>query len=177
MAIDHRRRGLVRRRPDHCVPGVVDELENAKPSRSPFTSIARRFDVSGSTSVADTVVFVHIAPDSDLDVLLAPLTPRADSAPDDVRLFNRRSAMLVVGGAGLTALLAACGSSNRLSSATTAAPSVTTATTAATATPVSVVLAPEMTECPYYLDLNLVAPMSPKTAKAHPSRSTSPLST
>jgi protocatechuate 3,4-dioxygenase beta subunit len=83
--------------------------------------------------------------------------------------LNRRSALLVAGGAGLTALLAACGSSTNVSSATiavttnttapttnTTAPAASSATTSATATPTSVVLAPEMTEGPYYLDLNLV---------------------
>ncbi len=153
---------------------AVDELEEAEAVPLPIHLGRKALRLQWSTSPADTVAFVQLAPDSDLDVLLAPLTPRAESAPDDVRLLNRRSAMLVVGGAGLTALLAACGSSKSVSSATTAATNTTpttaatttnttlvtstasTAATAAAATPNSVVLAPEMTEGPYYLDLNLV---------------------
>jgi protocatechuate 3,4-dioxygenase beta subunit len=145
---------------------VVDELEDAEAVPLPIHRDRKALRAQWSTSAADTVAFVQLAEDSDLDVLLAPLTPRAESAPDDVRLMNRRSAMLVVGGAGLTALLAACGSSKSASSATTATGNVTTtapttsATTAATAAVTSMatsaVLAPEMTEGPYYLDLNLV---------------------
>ncbi len=147
---------------------VVDELEDAEAVPLPIHLDRKALRAQWSTSAADIVAFVQLAPDSDLDVLLAPLTPRAESAPDDVRLLNRRSALLVVGGAGLAALLAACGSSKNVSSATTAAANTTTTTTAptadttapaasaASATPTSVVLAPEMTEGPYYLDLNLV---------------------
>ena len=94
------------------------------------------------------------------------------------RPVSRRTALFAVGGIGLTALLAACGNGSSSSSSTTAGTSpgsstgssggtsstttgsattssggaaTTTATTAA-----SVVLAPEMTEGPYYLDLDLV---------------------
>ena len=154
---------------------LVDELDHAE-----AVPLAPRLDrkalrAQWSASPAEVVAFVQLAPDSDLDLLLAPLTPRAEAAPDNGRLWNRRSALLVVGGAGLTALLAACGSSKNVSSATTAAANVTTAPTTTTkatstaprattaavttstgATATSVVLAPEMTEGPYYLDLNLV---------------------
>ena len=112
--------------------------------------------------------------------------PASTSAATDVsnvvafarRPVSRRTALFAVGGIGLTALLAACGNGSSSSSSTTAGTSpgsstgssggtsstttgsattssggaaTTTATTAA-----SVVLAPEMTEGPYYLDLDLV---------------------
>jgi protocatechuate 3,4-dioxygenase beta subunit len=147
---------------------LVDELEHAEAVPLPIHPDRKALRAQWSTSPADTVAFVQLAPDSDLDLLLAPLTGRI---PDVGRLLSRRSALAVVGGAGLTALLAACGSSKNVSSATTATPTTTAkatnttapassattpATSAAAATPTSVVLAPEMTEGPYYLDLDLV---------------------
>ena len=93
--------------------------------------------------------------------------------------MTRRTALFALGGLGVTAVLAACSNGSSSASSTTAgttgsstgssggtSPATTgsattsassAATTAATATTAaSVVLAPEMTEGPYYLDLDLV---------------------
>jgi protocatechuate 3,4-dioxygenase beta subunit len=95
------------------------------------------------------------------------------------RPLTRRTALFALGGLGVTAVLAACSNGSSSASSTTAgttgsstgssggtSPATTgsattsassTATTAVTATTAaSVVLAPEMTEGPYYLDLDLV---------------------
>ncbi len=151
---------------------------------------------------AEVVAFVEVGPESDVDQLLTPLVRRFGAALDTEpsaatplqreiaehvdRRFGRRTALLGLGAAGLTGLLAACGSSSSKASTTsTIAPSSTTAskastgattdttgTTAATNATAStsaastatvgsvatadVQLAAEMTEGPYYLDLNLV---------------------
>jgi protocatechuate 3,4-dioxygenase beta subunit len=115
----------------------------------------------------------------------APAPDPARSGPTsrfDFRLLSRRAALLTLGGGAAAIALAACsgrssmsqaGSSTTNSSstsgpATTATTATSTAAVAATAAPTSstattmppttvpVTLAPEMTEGPYYLDLNLV---------------------
>jgi protocatechuate 3,4-dioxygenase beta subunit len=107
-------------------------------------------------------------------------TPEASEPSLLSRRLTRRTALAAVGGIGLTAFLAACGGNGSSSTATTAGAGSTTtrggdpATTtngstspATTSTPAttgagtatttaSVVLQPEMTEGPYYLDLDLV---------------------
>jgi protocatechuate 3,4-dioxygenase beta subunit len=150
---------------------------------------------------ADVVAFVTLTTTTDLDAVLAPLGQirRRDEArlPWHRRPIGRRGALAGLGGLGLGALLAACGSGNSgSSSATTAAPATTAAagttapagttaapgtaapagttatttpatTTPATTTPATtgaptattigpVALAPELTEGPYYLDLDLM---------------------
>jgi protocatechuate 3,4-dioxygenase beta subunit len=84
--------------------------------------------------------------------------------------LTRRGALIAAGGVGLAALLAACGSSGSSDSAATSGAGSTggnAATTggstetsaasgAATTAAAAVALAPEMTEGPYYLDLDLV---------------------
>lgn len=114
-------------------------------------------------SSADVVAFARLGGETDLDTLLAPLEDHLDRTAPSRRRISRRSALASVGGIGLGAVLAACGastSSKTGSSSTTAASSVTslgtTPVTSAVTTTSSVVLAPEMTEGPYYLDLNLV---------------------
>jgi protocatechuate 3,4-dioxygenase beta subunit len=108
--------------------------------------------------------------------------PTSASAATDVsnvvafarRPVSRRTALFAVGGIGLTALLAACSNGSSSSSSATAdtspgsstgstggtssttTGSATTSGGAAATTAASVVLAPEMTEGPYYLDLDLV---------------------
>ena len=144
---------------------------------------------------AEVVAFLSVAADTDLDALLAPLTERAVSGVVDVsaaatpssntvvpfeslahRSLSRRNALVALGGVGLAALVAACGSSNKATPAaatatdaptttggangpaTTNAPAKTPATTAAgTAAPAgATALAVEMTQGPYYLNLDLV---------------------
>ena len=111
--------------------------------------------------------------------VVPPPTPAAAARPI-AGGFSRRSVLATFGGAGLAAVLAACGgSSDKTSSSSTAATSTTTASSASSAgtvavddevtpttitegtvgtdaTQASVPLATEMTEGPYYLDLDLV---------------------
>jgi protocatechuate 3,4-dioxygenase beta subunit len=81
------------------------------------------------------------------------------------RLLDRRTALRLLGAAGLGAVVVACGgggSNNKQSSASgpkksgTAGSSATSTTGQATSGSTTCVLAPEMTEGPYYLDLDLV---------------------
>jgi protocatechuate 3,4-dioxygenase beta subunit len=116
-------------------------------------------------SDAAVAAFVTLSPGADLDALLEPLITHAGGvgAPNP-RGFTRRGALVAVGGLGLTALLAACGRTGSSSTATTGSGSSsssgasTSAASGATTTAAAgtVVLAPEMTEGPYYLDLDLV---------------------
>ncbi len=117
-----------------------------------------------AASEASIAAFLTLTPKTDLDAVLAPLASHSAAGPGDrPRGLTRRAALFAAGGVGITALLAACGrnSSSGTAAAQTNAPTgsssaavTTAATTAATAA--SVVLAPEMTEGPYYLDLDLV---------------------
>ena len=135
------------------------------------------------TSPAVTAAFLEATTETDLDVLLAPILRSAAVVSSSG--MSRRGLLAGIGGLGATALLAACGSSATKvvssvapavsTSPTTAAatttssaavtttsaapPSTTTSTTvAATAAPGAVTLAAEITEGPYWLDLNLVRP-------------------
>ncbi len=119
-------------------------------------------------SQATIAAFVTLAPGADLDALLRPLVTHSSAAEPAARGgLTRRGALFAAGGIGLTALLAACGRNGTSSAATTGAASSssgatssssTTAAAGATTSAVAsnVVLAPEMTEGPYYLDLDLV---------------------
>jgi protocatechuate 3,4-dioxygenase beta subunit len=69
--------------------------------------------------------------------------------------IDRRAALGLLGGFGALAVLSACSSSSRArSTSSTSAGTATTTTT--NATRVGCVLAPEVTEGPFYLDLNKV---------------------
>ena len=124
-------------------------------------------------SQALVAAFIEVQHAPDFDRTLAPLikdTTRESQPVVDVdRRFTRRQALSAIGTVGLGAFLAACagnttsstvaGSSTTSTAGTTATagPSTTGATTATTAvTAIDCVLAPEMTEGPYYLDLDLV---------------------
>jgi len=130
--------------------------------------VARPASTPSSTPAADTVVPPSTSAATDLSNVVAIAR----------RPVSRRTALFAVGGIGLTALLAACGNGSSSSSSTTAGTSpgsstgssggtssTTTgsatassggATTTTATTAAAVVLAPEMTEGPYYLDLDLV---------------------
>ena len=139
---------------------------------------------------ADVVALTTIDVERDLDQLLAPLVERAGANADRSahsparRVLTRRNALAALGGAGLTALLAACGSSAKKAAAndasTSAATSASTTNATPTPTPTSAAgasgantttagaastaapsaaataLAVEMTQGPYYLNLDLV---------------------
>lgn len=122
-----------------------------------------------ASSEASVVAFVRPRANADLVALLAPLRrsptthasvfpaeflsspAAADFAPANPRsrLVTRRGALGALGGIGITVLLAACGKSSGADTTATAATDA--ATSAAT-----IALAPELTEGPYYLDLDLV---------------------
>src|SRR6516165_4023612 len=98
---------------------------------------------------------------------------------EDPRRIDRRAALATLGAAGLGVALAAC--SNGIDGATAARATTTTTTTttdprwsttttapngtSSTTVAPSCVLAPEMTEGPYYLDLNL---LRSDIAESHP---------
>jgi len=160
---------------------LVDDLDATVSASIDATLDRRGRRAAFADTGADVVAFLNLSPDTDLDDVLRPLAERAvratvpRAAQDG---WSRRGALAALGGAGLTALLAACGGSKAASPATstssptTAAPTsgptstspativspssvlaVPTSTTAkAQATPLAV----EMTQGPYYLDLNLV---------------------
>ena len=136
-----------------------------------------------SSCEASTAAFLVAEHDMDLDDLLAPLLRTATIVTRPG--VTRRKLLSGAGGVGALAFLAACGSKTTTAAptatttaqpaATTSAASATSAaassgattvvstaaaastpTTAATATPGAAVLAAEMTEGPYWLDLNLV---------------------
>ena len=127
---------------------LAAELDGVRCVRLPERTDRKGLRQHFRASNANTVAFLSPQPEGDFDALLAPLT--AHGAPTLMRLnrrLNRRAALAVLGGIGITALVAACGGSK--SKAASPGTSSTTATTA-------VALAPEMTEGPYYLDLDLV---------------------
>lgn len=121
-------------------------------------------------SVALVAAFIEIRPDPDFEGTLAPLirdraryAEPSPVAPSIERGFTRRQALHAIGTAGLGAFLAACArnaepptaptgsNTTGTAAASSATPPATTAVTA-----VDCVLVPEMTEGPYYLDLDLV---------------------
>lgn len=125
---------------------------------------------SWRTSDASVAAFVTLAPDTDIERTLAPLV-RHTAASGAARLpgMTRRGALVAVGGVGLAAFLAACGgndSSSNSAATSGAAPtsgaptsggsSATSAAAGAATTGATVALTPEMTEGPFYLDLDLV---------------------
>ncbi len=91
-----------------------------------------------STSSAIVVAFLSIDESTDLNALISPLVtyvssasappPAVDVSNNVHRLFDRRSALAAMGGAGLIVFLAASGSSAK----TTATPEATTSTGATT---------------------------------------------
>ncbi len=114
-----------------------------------------------TVSDAGVAAFMTLRPDTDLDALLEPLVVHSTIGQPAPLGLTRRTALFAASGLGLTALLAACGRNSSSSSAATtgAAPASSGASTtsaSAATTAAGVVLAPEMTEGPYYLDLDLV---------------------
>jgi protocatechuate 3,4-dioxygenase beta subunit len=120
------------------------------------------------SSTAGRIAFADVTPTTDLDALLAPLLRHRSASPagpSSLRPLSRRTALASVGAVGLGAVLAACGADTRSASGdattttTTAPGSTTSSSSAAAAGAVDVTdctLATEMTQGPYYLDLDLV---------------------
>ena len=137
-----------------------------------------RFEWSHSRALV--AAFVEVRPDVDLDRVLAPLIASSGRhspiQSTTTRGLTRRQALGAIGTVGLGAFLAACSraatttstittiSGTTIPGATAATGTTTAATTVASATPtvatvgaeIDCVLVPEMTEGPYYLDLDLV---------------------
>ena len=137
-------------------------LDDVNVVRLPADLSRRELRARWADSPARTVVFLEIGPDTDLDPLLAQVFEHASNDPLD-RLVNRRTALVSIGGIGLTAIAAACASGSSSTakpstSSSTGLPSSSTApgqsssTTTAAVHPVA--LAPEIIEGPYYLHLN-----------------------
>ena len=128
-----------------------------------------------ATSPVEVVALARLDPRTDLQQLLAPLEDHLARSSGGPRRLNRRTALASLGGLGIFAVLSACGAStssaarSTIAGSTTTSPGTTTSTSTsatasdttavspATSSPVAfVALAPEMTEGPYFLDLNLV---------------------
>ncbi len=73
----------------------------------------------------------------------------------DGQRLSRRGALAWLGGLGIVAFIPGCGGGSKATTAVAAGPATTAAGTTAGAAP-SCVLTPELTEGPYYLDLDLV---------------------
>jgi protocatechuate 3,4-dioxygenase beta subunit len=126
-----------------------------------------------SASEAAVSAFIRLRPGTDLDATLAPLFARptgqsrstsSGSSAVVTSEISRRRALLGLGTFGLSTFLAACGvRATTTSPASSSASTVTTIGAAppetavgTTAAAVACVLSPELTEGPYYLDLDMV---------------------
>ena len=151
---------------------VADELPSVSVrTLSPGLDLAGR-RLAFASSPADLVAFIRTTDDADFGPLLAPAFRIPVIHTTDVvgpRLFSRRHALGLLGGVSITALMAACSSSTSSANTTLATDTtgvsaatvpatvpVSAPTLVATAVAAKVELAPEMTEGPYYLDLNMV---------------------
>lgn len=138
---------------------LAAELDRVRCVRLPERADRKALRKQFRGSNANTVAFLSPRPDTDFDALLAPLT--AHGAPTLMRLnrrLNRRAALAVLGGVGITALVAACGGSKpkAASAGTSSTEASSSSASTSTAATTALALAPEMTEGPYFLDLNLV---------------------
>jgi protocatechuate 3,4-dioxygenase beta subunit len=130
-----------------------------------------------SQSKALVVAFIEVKPDTDFEKMLAPLIRDATRRVEPGQAtelestaehgLTRRSALVAIGSIGLSAFLAACAqaagngtTSTTVSPGTTSGSSTSAGATATTpvgaTTTIDCLLLPEMTEGPYYLDLDLV---------------------
>ena len=123
-------------------------------------------------SAASVVAFVHLEDPAAVEAAFAPLVgnrerpdapvARIDTAPRrriampfPRRLVGRRGALMAFGGVGLATVLAACGKGSS-GSAKPVGSTAGATTTGPAGSAGALALSPEMTEGPYYLDLNLV---------------------
>ena len=150
--------------------GLADILPNTRAARLEERLGRKDLRFRWNHSQALVAAFIEIQPSPDFDRVLAPLINdghRQSRPPIELdRRFTRRQALSAIGTVGLGAFLAACASnatSTTIAGASTTGTTGSTttagagATTAATAvTTIDCVLVPEMTEGPYYLDLDLV---------------------
>ena len=154
---------------------LAESLPNVRAARLEQRLGRKELRFRWNHSQALVAAFIEVKPSPDFDRTLAPLINDADrhsQPPIEVdRRFTRRQALSAIGTVGLGAFLAACASNSTSTTttgstttntaatttsgaATTSGTAATTATTAITA--LDCVLVPEMTEGPYYLDLDLV---------------------
>lgn len=160
---------------------LIDALPGVSLVRLPVGLDHKQRRALFAGSEASVVAFVRPRANADLVALLAPLRrsptthssvfpaeflpnpAAADFAPASprLRLVTRRGALGALGGIGITVLLAACGTSSGADTTVASAVDTTGAavgvdTTDSTAAVGSIALASELTEGPYYLDLDLV---------------------
>lgn len=149
---------------------LAETLPNTRAARLEQRLGRKELRFQWNHSQAMVAAFIEVQPAPDFDRTLAPLIRDANRRSPTIvkvdRRFTRRQALTAIGTVGLGAFLAACaanststtiaGSSTTTTAGTTST-SGTGATTATTGvTSIDCVLVPEMTEGPYYLDLDLV---------------------
>ena len=132
------------------IASVVDRLDLTTATRVGRHIVRRSIAEHWQDSAADTVALLNAGDEASIDAHLAVLAARHGLHDEPVPgLTRRRALLLLAGGAGVLAV-AACGRSSSSSNA-----SRSTTTTVAGATRTALQLTPEMTDGPYYLDLNL----------------------
>ena len=154
--------------------GLASDLPNTRLARLEQRMGRKELRFEWTRSEALVAAFIEVRPNPDFDQILAPLiadanrhsrSPVSLNQPSDANgVFTRRQALSAIGTVGLGAFLAACSRNAGIVSTTstsTTAPAETTtsgSSTSGATTPVATldcVLVPEMTEGPYYLDLDL----------------------
>ncbi len=153
---------------------LADELVGVTAVRLPQRLDRKALRNAWQSSDASVAAFVTLTPTTDLATTLAPLVRHTTAGIPIATGLTRRGALIAVGGVGLAAFLAACGGSGSSDSAatsgaastsggaviseggTTGSSTTSAAAGAASTAAATVALAPEMTEGPYYLDLDLV---------------------
>jgi len=150
---------------------LADSLPNTRAARLEQRLGRKELRFRWNHSQALVAAFIEVRPDPDFEHTLAPLITAAGrntQVPATTgRGFTRRQALNAIGTAGLGAFLAACArnaeptpslttTSTTTGSSTTGTTGNTPATATSAVTAVDCVLVPEMTEGPYYLDLDLV---------------------
>ncbi len=149
---------------------LAETLPNTRAARLEERLGRKELRFRWNHSQALVAAFIEIQPSPDFDRTLAPLIKDANrqflASVEVDRRFTRRQALTAIGTVGLGAFLAACASNSTSTTiagssttSTTGSPGTSgTATTGATTaiTAIDCVLVPEMTEGPYYLDLDLV---------------------
>ena len=165
---------------------LADNLPNTRAARLEERLGRKDLRFRWNHSQALVAAFIEMQPSPDFDRLLAPLIEDAhhqSRTPIETnRRFTRRQALSAIGTVGLGAFLAACVSNSTSTTiagasttsttgeTTTSGAGATTAATTAALTTIDCVLVPEMTEGPFYLDLDLVRSDVTEDRVEHPWR-------